>query len=400
MKKRICLFLLALALCLTACQTEPPAVSTNPTTEPPQTTAAPVETTVPPETTVPKETTLPPETEPQATFPMEGAGEQTGGVLRSIPVGASGRVQVRHLKWIDGNLLLVWGGHLQIWSAENGSVLHQKNISDIIQDGRSSLVVKDNIFAYYNEMNSAVVFRDSALNECRTVPIPKELSAGDVLISDDLTKAYHFKDEIIYVTDLETQETREVFRAGYRIPSISGLVMDSTVLVYWCMDSIYVSLETGQIIGKDHWTDTLYTTRDQYLIVRYEEGGKVRYIFQNPQGYTRTLVPMERKEYSTYSGSCALEANLVLNQFYVRNEDFDVSTFCIDLYDLSSGKRISEVSLGTPGVLSEGFGTVEHVLAVPGEPYVWIIGKNGDQNTLYRWAYQESAVEDETVYLQ
>ena len=59
MKKRICLFLLALALCLTACQTEPPAVSSDPTTVPTQTTAAPTQTTVPPETTAPMETTEP-----------------------------------------------------------------------------------------------------------------------------------------------------------------------------------------------------------------------------------------------------------------------------------------------------------------------------------------------------
>ena len=54
MKKRIFLFLLALVLCLTACQTEPPAVSSDPTTVPTtehtQTTAAPTETTVPPTT--------------------------------------------------------------------------------------------------------------------------------------------------------------------------------------------------------------------------------------------------------------------------------------------------------------------------------------------------------------
>ena len=401
MKRRIIPFLLALALCLTACQTEPPQVSTDPTTVPTQTTAAPVETTVPP-ATAPVETTLPAETEPLDPFPLGSTGEATGGVLRGQKLGSASGVIFHHIRQINGKLLVVWEGKLEIRSREDGAVLCSKTVKDAIQTGEGCLAVKDNVFAYYNILVEGVVFRDEELNEIKTVPVPQNLSSGNVLISDELAKAYHFAGNTVYETDLETQQTRSCFQTAYNLWELSDLILNGKVLVYWGKDSggsyfAYTEVETGKDLGKTQEHFGLSGETEKYLICTYQEGGP-RYLFEDLSGGgTWELKPLLREEYGHRSGGIFAKQGVYVNLYYNLDKDYNTDVFQMDLYDLHTGKRVSEV-------LCEGssatLGAIRHILADTQDPYLWIVAKKGSAFMLYRWAYQESAVEDETVYLQ
>ena len=155
MKRRICLFLLALALCLTACQTEPPAVSSDPTTvpttEPTQISTLPPETTTPVETTAPEETTEPLALENHRIFEDEFPKIPLEKLLKGVIVhhrepDGEFPFEVHHIRFHQlpprrenpGEDGLFWyhtdeweyeGCHYQCYAAENGQLLQVENRS-------------------------------------------------------------------------------------------------------------------------------------------------------------------------------------------------------------------------------------------------------------------------------
>lgn len=394
MKKKIIPFLLALALFLTACQEELPELSSDPTTVPTQT------TTVPP-TTLPPETTLPAETEPKDPFPMGSTGEATGGVLRGRKLNSSTGVIFQHIREINGKLLLVWEGKLEILSREDGTVLHSKTVEDAIQSGEGCIAVKDNVFAYYSLLTEGVVFRDDELNEIKTVPIPQALSHSNVLISDDLTKAYHFADNTVYETNLETRETKKRFQTAHNLYELSGLILGGKVIVYWGEDSggdyfAYAEVETGKDLGKTQEHFGLSGETEKYLVCAYQEG-KAEYLFKDLSGGTWELKPLLREGEGAGSGGIFTEPGMCVNYCYKRDSDYNTDVFRMDLYDLHTGKRVSEVLCESP---SASLGDVRHIVADTQDPYLWIVSKKGTDFMLYRWDYSASAVQDATVYLQ
>jgi len=397
MKKRIIPLLLALVLFLTACQEKLPELSSAPTTVPTQTTTVPPETTAPP-------TTVPTETQPQNTFPLGSTGQNTDGVFRSIPISMPQSESISHFRWMDGKLLLVWGGMIQIWSAEDGGILQRKTVEGGVQTGEGCLAVKDNVIAYYNSVDSSVIFRDEQLNIIKTVPIPHSLSLGNVLISDDLTKAYHFADHTVYETNLESRKTRKLFRTAHSLWELSNLVLDGTVIEYWGKDYendyyAYASLATGDDLGKTYAHFTLNTNAEKYLIAQVKNN-EASYLLKSLSGEAWEMKPLRRKEYTSCGGEGFVESGLVLHQFFKQDADYNTNVCFMDLYDLHTGKRIAEIAFGNPEYPAESPGEIRHVLVDPQEPYIWIISKRDGRCTLYRWDYSASAVQDETVYLQ
>jgi hypothetical protein len=171
--------------------------------------------------------------------------------------------------------------------------------------------------------------------------------------------------------------------------------------VYWGKDSggdynAYVEVETGKDLGKTGGYFGLTGETEKYL-VSTKQWEKVRHVFKDLSGGSCELKPLAREEDGSRSSGFFAEPGMYVSISYNQDRDYNIDALWIDLYDLHTGKRVSEIFCES---LLDTIWDIRHIVADTQDPYLWIVAKKGSDFMLYRWAYQESAVEDEAVYLK
>lgn len=342
-----------------------------------------------------------PEKDPEV-YPMGTVGEKTGGVLRSNAESLAGEedsiVAVKHF---GEQLLVVTNMTVQIRSPQDGSVWRKEFVNGFIQ---SNVAVNGNRFAYYS-FGVGVEIRDSMLRSVKVIWIPQELCSSFVLISDDLTKAYHFEydSQTIYTTDLETGETTKLCQVRQPIWDLSSLHMDSRVLSYWGRDESgdyygYVSTETGASLGTG-WSTSLVASENNKYVLRENINRSTRYYLVDGDGIRWELAPMDRPEYPYNNTKVLLEHDLLLQYHYViADANYNMNLACMELYDLKTGRRIAQIEI-PDGIL---FDQPRTIFTDPEGKYIWFTTREsyaGGKQLVCRWEYQKSPVSDETAYL-
>ena len=352
-----------------------PAETTEPT-QPTSTQPAPTE-----------ESTLPPETEAPG-WPEGSVEDQTDGALLSWNLKDSA---IDGFCFMGQELLLFYNNgfstELRLLSTEDMQVKASAKLKgNISYYDAGSWQVTESGFAYYATSLKKIIFLDDQLQEARSVPVPEDIKEKAV-ISRNLEKAYYLDGWKINSLDLQSGESKLLAEKGETVSGLQ-LLFDDTVLMYrdpWGK-TLFLSTQTGQVIGTGGWIDGIITDEDHYFLAQVTDDHQ-EYLFGTFGEQPVAFIPDKVFLYS-YNGYLP-KSNAVV----FRNERDTKNTF--DYYDLTTGKRIASMSVD--------LGSVQWCTSMQEDAsgeYIWFATKDANyENTkLYRWEVGATPIADDQVY--
>ena len=374
---------LVLAILLCGCGVITPDVTIP--TQPAETTAPTQPTSTQPAPT--EESTLPPETEAPG-WPEGSVEDQTDGALLSWNLKDSA---IDGFCFMGQELLLFYNNgfstELRLLSTEDMQVKASAKLKgNISYYDAGSWQVTEAGFAYYATSLKKIILLDDQLQEARSVPVPEDIKEKTV-ISRNLEKAYYLDGWKINSLDLQSGESKLLAEIGETVSGLQ-LLFDDTVLMYrdpWGK-TLFLSAQTGQVIGTGGWIDGIITDEDHYFLAQVTDDHQ-EYLFGTFGEQPVAFIPDKVFLYS-YNGYLP-KSNAVV----FRNERDTKNTF--DYYDLTTGKRIASMSVD--------LGSVQWCTSMQEDAsgeYIWFATKDANyENTkLYRWEVGATTIADDQVY--
>ena len=365
--KRFLLIALALCLLLCGCTDQPPAE----------------ETTLPTETQAPVDPT-----EPAGCYDPNSAVEaRYQGAVRAYPLS----VECSYAAAQMGSDVLIFSGAelttLTLLSGENLYITAQVELSVGITPTEASTQVTEKGVAYYSPETGEVVLLDTALKEVARIKAPEDI-VGVPVLSEDRQSLYYCTVDSIRVLDMEKGISRLLKEISWPQQSADSLLLGDTVLRCELVDeegqarSIFISTETGELVGEYWETLTVASYEDTYY-AKFMDGAMQALVYGQADGQEQMLIPEDVTAESWY----VPELNAAVTASMAEN-----GTMVLEFYDLGSGLRGSVLELpGTGYPLSVTAGTENRV-------YVLCYDYEQETEVLYRWDTAALATNETTCY--
>lgn len=249
----------------------------------------------------------------------------------------------------------------------------------------ASVRIEGRTLAYYNGPQNSVIYYNDRMQETGRKQLPQEITGLPVLGSD-LYSAYYCVDRAVYAADLRTGISRLIRQYDTESPKVVRTLFNDSTLVCevtspgGSREFVFISTENGMSLGADSGLDRIVCHSSSYLLSRHD-GTVAEILFGTKGEATQLLAPKEAgKAYPV----------ITMNGVVVESSLEDGTGFTF--YDLSTGKRTSQIVLGS-------LGQVKTVEADDNGAYVWIVASDNTGNDrLLRWDLSLSTVEDSKVY--
>lgn len=363
MKRFLTLVLVCLLLC--GCSTQP----------------QPTEVTQPTET---QPITEP--TEPSGCYDPESAVEmQYQGAVKAYPLPVADAAAVASI----GSDVVVFSGTerttLTVLSGENMYISAQVELdmAVFIEDASTQVTAKG--ISYYDAFHGQVVLLDTSLKEVARIAVPEDI-VGEPVLSANRKALYYCTADSIRVLELENGIHRLLKEISYPQQTAHSLLLEDAVLRCKLMDengkakSIFISTQTGELMGE--YTDdlTVYSYADTYY-AKFYDGAMEALVYGKAGADQQMLIPLEFAGRHHYLP----EKNAVVTASLSEGD------LTLAYYDLSSGLRTSAMQLHSnlPLSISAGEDNIVYVLSHDED-----LGKQ----VLYRWDTVALASNDADVY--
>lgn len=340
-------------------------------------------------TQIPTESTTEP-TEPQGE-PLYLAGslleQQTAGAVKAFKLDkpCDGMVPMGGDLW----LFFKDGSRTQI-VVYSGTELRQSNEITLaleVLPGNRGVTVSASGLSYFDAQNQQIVLLDGMIQEKNRIDLPDN-AKGIPVVTPDQSKAYFYTDDELRVLDLQTGIASLLRQENAAWQSIYGLAFDGKVLLCDMIDAeqngytAYYDTRNGKLLGKDT-NGWIFSTCDDLFLLQKADDANAQILFGTWDRPLMTFSPVGEDSRIWP----VLEMGGVIG---VRN---GAEGLTLDFYGLESGLRSAAVEFKQGNEISM-------LTADRDNHCIWFVlyDQEKNQNTLCRWDYEQSPVEDDTVY--
>ena len=330
-------------------------------------------------------TPLVPETQPSLYDPDSSVEQQTGGAVRAylLDENCSG------IAFMGKQLLLFLNDGYGPTIVSRLDRENERVEQTVELSGRvvfESVQIAERKLAYYSTLENCVIVLDNTFRESIRVPMPKEMD-GLPFVRKDMTEAYYCTGTDIRAMNLETGISRLLRQRDCIQLSVDGILFQDTILQCTVTEADgatyteFISADTGETLGYDANLLMIDAWDSGYILLR-TEGAIKEYVFGDLNDVPKCILPE--------SADILLSVPPINSAVAI--SDSDDGGICLQLYDLTSGKKTSETLL-------ESLSNITHIVGDPSREYLWFVSKDSRGNdTLYRWELSATGVEEETVY--
>ena len=286
-----------------------------------------------------------------------------------------------------------------IWLAPCGEhiLLANQNLSFTVLTGQNavpaeSLKVEDAAdfyfgsrgFGYYKKSSNQFMIYSTLLRQTGQVSLPEGIQ-GVPLLDDRTGEIYYSVAGELRALDPGKSISRLVRKHNYQTLSLQHAEFGGAVLTCEAetadgkKTTLYISSENGQTLAEGESLSKLYTSSDAFY-AQYQEGTITQNIFGSLSGATGAFPVTAGKILH------ALEIGSVVTADTGDNDDLT-----LNLYHLSSGKKMAQITLPEAGELLS-------LLADADTGAIWLLTGSKDAQALYRWEPAKTPVTDETIY--
>lgn len=230
---------------------------------------------------------------------------------------------------------------------------------------------------YFDTSTSEAVFLDAGLKEVNRISLPADIQ-GIPAMSSDRKTLYYCTADALRAIDLETGLDK-LLKAQSSL-HLLGLYADDTIIACRTSDgqTIYIDIHNGQNVFETTQVIQLTTWGTSYFAIRAEGA---YYQMLTGQSSSQTLA-LRAGDYSTIATILTEQNGVVL-----------ATDSTLDYYDLITGLRTASLTLpGKSGPID---------ICAAGDDALWLLGYSPEDSayTLLRWKLDETAIQDETIYL-
>ena len=283
------------------------------------------------------------------------------------------------------NTLILFSGNpttLTALDADTLQLLGTHSADVFLTPENTTLQILDNGISYFSGATMETVVLDHSLRQIRSIPAPEELS-GMPLLSQDGTTLYYCTSTALRSTELATGISRILKESSYPVQSITGLLMEDTVLQLSITDhgnqwhTLFLSAENGQLL-QDCSGNILPETYGNNFFLHTPESGFHSILFGCSGEDPRMLLP-EHYDDCFFLGSTNSALSL----------SFTGTTSELDLYDLETGTRRASLSLPA--------GMIPQYPVQSADGSIWFLDLQ-DVPVVCRWDPAASTLSDRTYY--
>lgn len=301
--------------------------------------------------------------------------QQTGGAVRAYPLG-DGIYQ--GLVAMEDNLLVISAdGDITALQSDQGLITATVTTELEADWDELDLWSGNQSFGYYAPESREVVILNSRLEEVERLQLP-ELFLENPVCCLTRNEVFYCYGMDIHAMNIQTGISRLVRSHNVKSQELIGSFFGDTILGCRIVDSedaeriLYLSAETGQVLGTDENMGQLDTWEDLYF-AQVSDGTEKHNLFGTLEEEVMCL---------NVSGGELLPA---LSLGGVVSSTPLEDGLSLEFYQLDSGKRTAEVAL--PGVQAPQAAEVY-------DGCLWLLSAQ----TLYRWDISASGISDSTVY--
>ena len=322
--------------------------------------------------------TVQPTTEPAGFLdPTSPVREQTNQAVLEYPLPEKDYIDAQP---IGNNLLLVQQqGDLTLVSGVNCYVTATAQIG---QEACQSccFTVTDEGVSYYDAQKNQVVLLNKNLRQQAEIDLPADIQ-GHPAYCPGSKEIFYLQGQELRTLNVRTGIARLVLTHRYKTANLLGAYLDGQVIALQVADVkknsqiLYIQGQTGQILWETDQPHTLQSWQDRYFL-RLSDSVHQNWAFGAGDAQMQSL-DVEGWVFPL------LEMNQAVT--YMSADKLAV----LKGYDLNTGLCNAQVAI--PNVLE--------VIHVTGDgEFIWILGRNGEKISLYRWDSAKSPVVDEREY--
>ena len=319
-------------------------------------------------------------TEPDGCYVPDSEVETgTRGAVRMYTVDADSY----GLRAMGEDVLILSGAETTVLSRRSGENLYltaTTTLDTFVAADDPALQVSEKGVVYFNPAAKALVVLDSTLKETTRLELPEDL-IGTPILSADRNYVYFCTAQGLRCLDLEAGISRLIRELSYDQQSMAGLLLEETVIwvrvrdEYGAEADLFFSAETGQTLHKG--TSLAVNTHESRYFATVFGDVLPAFVFGSA-GDTPRMVTPERLD----AAGAFLEERMQFVSWAAGD---------LTLYDLNTGKQISEVSV--PGDI------LLDLHARPETEQLYILSKQENSTAwLYRWDIAATRVTDTAVY--
>lgn len=304
-------------------------------------------------------------------FPLDGSSDGIGFMGNSLVTFSQKEGSTTTLTPYTGQNL----------TQQTGTVL-----SGVFLPGSKDLRLDPQRIGYYSQGENSILFLDSGFQETGRTHMPQDMVGAPVL-SENMAVVFYCTESEVRALSLESGINRLIRKQDCQALSVEAVLLADSILMCAVTDHDgrsymeFISAQTGETLGADSSLVSMDVWQNHYFLQR-QDGLTTEYIFTAADGSQQCFHPK--------AGSAVhslLEMNSVATVATIENG------ICLEVFDLSGGKRKAEVTL-------EGIDQVSALVADPEANVVWFLCRQTStgKQLLCSWSLDKSAVADDTVY--
>lgn len=326
------------------------------------------------------ETTLPAvePTEPDGSYVPDSAMEAaTGGAVRAYAPDIQDTYAVVSMD--DG--IVVFSGTdnttLTKLTGENLYITASSQLGFRIDPKAPSVLVTEKGILCFDREEGQLVVLGTGLKEISRTQLPEDL-VGEPVIAGDRRTVYYCTEYYVWELTLETGIIRMIKEVSEPFSTAACLLVDGTVLQCSLAsgEQIFLSTETGKTLWQGSG-DIAVTGHGGNWYAVVPEGSFRAYVYGNGSGEKQMLTP----EPYDRDGLFLEEMNCLVTV------SAESDKMLLECYELTTGKRVSALTLEGEGLLQMTKDTSEGVICIL-----------TTEQMLYRWDTAALPTGDETVY--
>ncbi len=304
------------------------------------------------------------------------AEQRINGAVRAYPLELSNAFDLCRF----GDDLLLFTGEetsLTLLDGENLTVCGTISLGFPLSTKDPSFQIHGSTLSYYNTKARETVVLDSHLDLVKRIAAPKDLS-GVPLLSRNQRTVYYCTSQALCVWDLESGIQKILKEMSYDAQSVSGLhAGDTTVQCSADGRSLFIDADTGQLVRE--WEDTItVTTYGKTFFASFPMGFETGLVFGQEDRMQILLSERSGAEHHFLpSGGAAVSIYQP-----------ESTSILLDLYDISTGMRRSQLSLES--------GCFPQSVVWGADSALWLLMYDAGFkcDTLYRWDPDRMPIND------
>lgn len=310
---------------------------------------------------------------------------QSSGAMRVYPLSGEA---VGFLPLGEDILLLSsrgTGTELTLLTGETLVPAHSVTLPFLLTTENSTLNRCGEGVSFFDRQAMQIVVLDRSLQEIRRADVPDDLT-GTPLLSSDGSTLYYCTASAVRALDLHTGINRTIKETAYPIQSVSGLLLEDSVLQLTITDqsqssrTLFLSTQNGQQLAAHDGALTLASSGTHYY-GKLCSGASEVLLFGQSGDAPRVLLPENAENcgfLEPLHGAVTITAS--------GNSHTELS-----FYALSSGMRTAALTL------EEDLHPKEVHACTDGS--IWFL-TTGSSPALYRWQPELSSVRDDRLYTE